>query len=87
MGHLRPVRTVRATAPFSNVSSPSLDGTSFLIDFQDGSSYGGVHAYRTLASAPAANLFQMDVSFRFSPSAKPLQALEFPMDKWLGGVR
>jgi hypothetical protein len=76
-----------ADAAYSNVSSPSLDGTAFLIDFRDGTPYVGVHAYRTLASAPAATMFQMDLSFRFSPSATPVQALEFPMDKWLGGVR
>jgi hypothetical protein len=76
-----------ADAPYSNVSSPSVDGNAFLIDFRDGSPYVGVHAYLTLPSAPGATMFQMDLSFRFSPSVTPVQALEFPMDKWLGGVR
>src|SRR5205823_4834489 len=45
-----------ADAPYANVSTPSLDGNAFLIDFRDGSSYVGVHAYRTLPSAPAATM-------------------------------
>lgn len=78
--------TSSGDAVYSNVSSPSLDGNSFLIDFRGGTPYVGIHAYRTLASQPGATIFQMDLSFRFSPLA-PVQALEFPMDKWVGGVR
>jgi hypothetical protein len=78
-----------------DVVTPSLDGQALEIAITGGSS-GNVNAlfYRTLTAEPAAMVFALRLSFRFTPtthnnegSPSAIQALEFTINKYIGGAR
>src|SRR5207302_1268026 len=72
-----------------NVAAPSLDGSALKVSIDGGAPYSNIHVYRTLLSDPAANVFSLNLSFRFTAttlsnqgSPSTVQAIEFGMNKW-----
>lgn len=62
------------------------DGSMKVTLYHGSQNYADIHAYRNLPAADDATLFRMDVSFLFRHD-KPVQALEFTMNKWVNNVR
>ncbi len=66
---------------------PGADNQSVLkVSLLTGQPYAGIHAYRDLPPDDQATSFHMKLSFYF-PEKKPIQALEFTMNKWSHNVR
>lgn len=83
-----PWRSVRAR--IQNAPSPSIDGRALKITLSGGQPYTGLHVYRNLMHAPAsprARYFRLEMRYRFGPSQRPIQALEFTMSVWRGYQR
>lgn len=74
----------------SNSSTPSVDGQALKVSLESGTPYVGVQAYRNLAPANSAMMFDLSFSFFLnSPiqTTAPIQAVEFTMSKWVNGQR
>lgn len=79
----------------SKASTPSLDGQSLLCSITGGLPYSNLHCYQNLQSEPTADIFELTLSFWFSPTTScnnqktisTVQALEFTMNKWYQSKR
>jgi hypothetical protein len=77
------------------ISTPSLDGKSLLCSITGGAPYSNLHCYQNLLSEPTADIFELTLSFWFSPVTScnnqeiisTVQALEFTMNKWYQSKR
>ncbi|KAF5432198.1 hypothetical protein C5S39_04145 [Candidatus Methanophagaceae archaeon] len=71
-----------------NVATPSIDGNSLRCSITGGDPYSNVHCYREFPSDQNATVFNLSLSFLFSPTTtfnnqnSIVQALEFSMSKW-----
>ncbi|MCB9452718.1 MAG: hypothetical protein H6672_14870 [Anaerolineaceae bacterium] len=87
--------TPRWTRENVSVITPSRDNRALQCSFvEGGDSYGKLHCYNNLYSAPDATMFTADFAFQFTPTTcnnlngtSIVQALEFTMSKWLNGKR
>ncbi len=68
------------------VDDPSLSGSALKATLLSGDPYAGIHVYRNLPPRDECQLLQLDVAFYFR-DLRPIQALEFSMNKWMGDLR
>lgn len=73
-----------------SVTMPSIDGKSLQCSISGGDPYSNLHCYLNLPIETTANIFELNLSFWFSPATScnnqevtsTVQALEFTMNKW-----